>query len=135
MGPIRTGGKRLIERCKGGSVDILRLIALARYIEDDVHADEVHSDGVGYSCRLVINDPYDHGPWLGRGAVRRVATRVAAGAEDVELREGLPGPRRQNDVAECAGRHDDARSEGDCHALLECVAFLRCRHLKANREG
>ncbi len=51
----------------------------------------------------------DHVARRVHGQVRRVAARVAAGAEDVELGERLPGPRHQDDVGQGAARDDDAR--------------------------
>src|SRR5207249_7030 len=77
----------------------------------------------------------DHGPYLGDIQGGGVAGGVAAGPEDVELREGLAGTRRQDDVRQGATRDDDARSEGDGEALVEETVILPARDREVRGKG
>src|SRR5205807_84044 len=73
---------------------------------------------------LMTRDADDDGPSLVHGQVRGIVARVAARAEDVELREGLPGWRREDYVGQGAACDGDACGEGNCQPLLDRVGVL-----------
>src|SRR2546428_925796 len=83
----------------------------------------------------MVHEAEDHAPGLVHGQVRRVAARVAAWTEYVELREGLAETRHHDDLSEGSQGYDDPRGEGDPQPSVQGAVFLPVRDREINGQG
>ena len=135
IGPVLAVGEGDRERRPRRAVHLRGFVRALGGVVRSPHPDQVHSDRVVARRGLVVHDAQDDAAGLVHSEVRRVAARLPARADDIELREGLPRTRCQDDVGERAAGDDEARREGDCQAFVQCAGFPPGRHHEIHRQG
>src|SRR2546428_1131200 len=128
LGPVPAFGQGEVEGGPSRAVDLDRLVGCSGGVIDELHGDEVDADGVVDAHKLVVRDAKDDRSGLGDVERRRVSGGVAAGTEDIELREALPGLRRQHHIGKDDCGYDDACGESHGDAPIEQTGLVPYRH-------